>query len=203
MKYYSGVDLGGTNTKIGLCNEEGKILLSSSIKTDSIHGVEDTLERIWLEIQKQLTEEKLTKEDLSGIGIGIPGPVKNQSIVGFFANFPWEKNMNLKEKMETLTGIRTLVDNDVNVIAQGEAIFGAAKGHKSSITVALGTGIGGGIFVDGRLISGMTGAGGEIGHMKLVPDGKLCGCGQKGCFEAYASATGMIREALSLSLIHI
>lgn len=91
MKYYSGVDLGGTNTKIGLCNEEGKILLSSSIKTDSIHGVEDTLERIWLEIQKQLTEEKLTKEDLSGIGIGIPGPVKNQSIVGFFANFPWEK----------------------------------------------------------------------------------------------------------------
>ncbi|AVQ20742.1 glucokinase [Fusobacterium necrophorum subsp. funduliforme] len=197
MKYYSGVDLGGTNTKIGLCNEEGKILHSSSIKTDSIHGVEDTLERIWLEIQKQLTEEKLTKEDLSGIGIGIPGPVKNQSIVGFFANFPWEKNMNLKEKMETLTGIRTLVDNDVNVIAQGEAIFGAAKGHKSSITVALGTGIGGGIFVDGRLISGMTGAGGEIGHMKLVPDGKLCGCGQKGCFEAYASATGMIREALS------
>lgn len=197
MKYYSGVDLGGTNTKIGLCNEEGKILHSSSIKTDSIHGVEDTLERIWLEIQKQLTEEKLTKEDLSGIGIGIPGPVKNQSIVGFFANFPWEKNMNLKEKMETLTGIRTLVDNDVNVIAQGEAIFGAAKGHKSSITVVLGTGIGGGIFVDGRLISGMTGAGGEIGHMKLVPDGKLCGCGQKGCFEAYASATGMIREALS------
>lgn len=197
MKYYSGVDLGGTNTKIGLCNEEGKILHSSSIKTDSIHGVEDTLERIWLEIQKQLTEEKLTKEDLSGIGIGIPGPVKNQSIVGFFANFSWEKNMNLKEKMETLTGIRTLVDNDVNVIAQREAIFGAAKGHKSSITVALGTGIGGGIFVDGRLISGMTGAGGEIGHMKLVPDGKLCGCGQKGCFEAYASATGMIREALS------
>ncbi|AYV92412.1 glucokinase [Fusobacterium necrophorum subsp. funduliforme] len=197
MKYYSGVDLGGTNTKIGLCNEEGKILHSSSIKTDSIHGVEDTLERIWLEIQKQLTEKKLKKEDLSGIGIGIPGPVKNQSIVGFFANFPWEKNMNLKEKMETLTGIRTLVDNDVNVIAQGEAIFGAAKGHNSSITVALGTGIGGGIFVDGRLISGMTGAGGEIGHMKLVPDGKLCGCGQKGCFEAYASATGMIREALS------
>ncbi|MDY2573069.1 MAG: ROK family protein [Fusobacterium necrophorum] len=197
MKYYSGVDLGGTNTKIGLCNEEGKILLSSSIKTDSIYGVETTLKRIWLEIQKQLTEKKLEKEDLSGIGIGIPGPVKNQSIVGFFANFPWEKNMNLKEKMETLTGVKTLVDNDVNVIAQGEAIFGAAKGHKSSITVALGTGIGGGIFIDGSLISGMTGAGGEIGHMKLVPGGKLCGCGQKGCFEAYASATGMIREALS------
>src|SRR3712207_6818156 len=99
--------------------------------------------------------------------------------------------------MQKISGIDTKLDNDVNVIAQGEAIFGAAKGHKSSITVALGTGIGGGIFIDGKLISGMTGAGGEIGHMKVVPDGKLCGCGQKGCFEAYASATGMIREALS------
>lgn len=197
MKYYSGVDLGGTNTKIGLCNEEGKILLSSSIKTDSIHGVENTLQRIWTEIQNQLRKMDIKKENLFGIGVGIPGPVKSQSIVGFFANFPWEKNMNLKEKMEVLTGIETLVDNDVNVIAQGEAIFGAARGHKSSITVALGTGIGGGIFIDGKLISGMSGAGGEIGHMKVVLDGKLCGCGQKGCFEAYASATGMIREALS------
>lgn len=202
MKYYAGVDLGGTNTKIGLCNEEGRILESSSIKTDSIRGVEDTLHRIWKEIERQLSQLGIQKEALSGIGIGIPGPVKNQSIVGFFANFPWEKNLNLKEKMETLTGVPTLLDNDVNVIAQGEAIFGAAKGHSSSITVALGTGIGGGIFVGGKLISGMSGAGGEIGHMKLVADGKLCGCGQKGCFEAYASATGMIREAISRLQVH-
>lgn len=202
MRYYAGVDLGGTNTKIGLCNEEGKILHSSSIKTDSIKGVEDTLLRIWMEIEKLLLHENIRKEELKGIGIGIPGPVKEQSIVGFFANFPWEKNMNLQAKMELLTGIPTKLDNDVNVIAQGEAIFGAAKGHKSSVTVALGTGIGGGIFIDGKLISGMTGAGGEIGHMKLVPDGKLCGCGQKGCFEAYASATGMIREALSRMYVH-
>lgn len=197
MKYYAGVDLGGTNTKIGICDAEGKIVSSSSIKTDSIRGVEDTLFRIWTEIQRQVLEQKIEKEDLQGIGIGIPGPVKNQSIVGFFANFPWEKNINLQEKMEKISGVTTKLDNDVNVIAQGEAIFGAAKGHRSSITVALGTGIGGGIFIDGKLISGMTGAGGEIGHMKLVPDGKLCGCGQKGCFESYASATGMVREALS------
>src|SRR3712207_3718725 len=104
--------------------------------------------------------------------------------------------------MQKISGIDTKLDNDVNVIAQGEAIFGAAKGHKSSITVALGTGIGGGIFIDGKLISGMTGAGGEIGHMKLIPNGKLCGCGQKGCFEAYASATGMIREAISRLQVH-
>ncbi len=197
MKYYVGVDLGGTNTKIGICDTEGKILLSSSIKTDSVRGVEDTLERIWKEIQRQGKELGICKEEILGIGIGIPGPVKAQSVVGFFANFPWEKNINLQEKMQKISGIDTKLDNDVNVIAQGEAIFGAAKGHKSSITVALGTGIGGGIFIDGKLISGMTGAGGEIGHMKLVPNGKLCGCGQKGCFEAYASATGMVREALS------
>lgn len=202
MKYYAGVDLGGTNTKIGLCDEKGNILQSSSIKTDSICGVEDTLARIWREIEKQLLQRKGKREELLGIGIGIPGPVKNQSVVGFFANFRWEKNINLKEKMEAVTGVITRLDNDVNVIAQGEAIFGAAKGHKTSITIALGTGVGAGIFVDGYLISGMSGAGGEVGHMKLVPDGKLCGCGQKGCFEAYASATGMIREAISRLQVH-
>jgi len=130
-----------------------------------------------------------------GIGIGIPGPVKEQSIVGFFANFDWEKNMNLKEKMEKLTGIETRIENDANIIAQGEAIFGAAKGKKSSITIAIGTGIGGGIFYNGNLISGMSGVGGEIGHMKVVKDGKTCGCGQNGCFEAYASASSLVKEA--------
>ena len=103
MKYYAGVDLGGTNTKIGICDAEGKIVSSSSIKTDSIRGVEDTLFRIWTEIQRQVLEQKIEKEDLQGIGIGIPGPVKNQSVVGFFANFPWEKNINLQEKMEKIS----------------------------------------------------------------------------------------------------
>lgn len=202
MKYYTGIDLGGTNTKIGLCDDNGNILQFSSIKTDSIRGVEDTLTRIWREVEKQALQQGIRKEEISGIGIGFPGAVREQSTLVFFANFPWEKNINLKEKMEALTGITTRLDNDVNVIAQGEAIFGAAKGHKTSITVALGTGVGGGIFINGTLISGVSGAGGEVGHMKLVKDGKLCGCGQKGCFEAYASATGMVREALSRLQVH-
>ncbi len=244
MNYYAGVDLGGTNTKIGILNREGDILKSRIIKTLSAEGVDNTLERIWKTIQELAQEldiniknikgiregdilksriiktlsaegvdntleriwktiQELAQEldinikNIKGIGLGIPGPVLEQSIVAFFANFPWERNINIKEKLEKLTGIETKLDNDANIIALGEAKYGAAKGSKSSVTVALGTGIGGGIYIDGKLVSGAKGAGGEVGHMKIVKDGKLCGCGQRGCFEAYVSATGLIREAVS------
>lgn len=197
MNYYAGVDLGGTNTKIGILNREGDILKSRIIKTLSAEGVDNTLERIWKTIQELAQELDLNIENIKGIGLGIPGPVLEQSIVAFFANFPWERNINIKEKLEKLTGIETKLDNDANIIALGEAKYGAARGSKSSVTVALGTGIGGGIYIDGKLVSGAKGAGGEVGHMKIVKDGKLCGCGQRGCFEAYVSATGLIREAVS------
>lgn len=197
MDYYVGIDLGGTNTKIGLLNIEGDILKSSIIKTLSSEGVDKTMERIWSVIQELAKETDVNIENVKGIGMGIPGPVEDQSIVAFFANFPWGTNVNVKEKLEKITGIETKLDNDANIIALGEAKYGAAKGSKSSVTVALGTGIGGGIYVNGMLISGFKGAGGEIGHMKIVKDGRVCGCGQKGCFEAYASATGLIREAVS------
>ena len=197
MNYYAGVDLGGTNTKIGILNREGDILKSRIIKTLSVEGVDNTLERIWKTIQELAQELDLNIENIKGIGLGIPAPVLEQSIVAFFANFPWERNINIKEKLEKLTGIETKLDNDANIIALGEAKYGAAKGSKSSVTVALGTGIGGGIYIDGKLVSGAKGAGGEVGHMKIVKDGKLCGCGQRGCFEAYVSATGLIREAVS------
>lgn len=197
MNYYAGVDLGGTNTKIGILNREGDILKSRIIKTLSAEGVDNTLERIWKIIQELAQELDINIKNIKGIGLGIPGPVLEQSIVAFFANFPWERNINIKEKLEKLTGIETKLDNDANIIALGEAKYGAAKGSKSSVTVALGTGIGGGIYIDGKLVSGAKGAGGEVGHMKIVKDGKLCGCGQRGCFEAYVSATGLIREAVS------
>lgn len=197
MNYYAGVDLGGTNTKIGILNREGDILKSRIIKTLSAEGVDNTLERIWKTIQELAQELDINIANIKGIGLGIPGPVLEQSIVAFFANFPWERNINIKEKLEKLTGIETKLDNDANIIALGEAKYGAAKGSKSSVTVALGTGIGGGIYIDGKLVSGAKGAGGEVGHMKIVKDGKLCGCGQRGCFEAYVSATGLIREAVS------
>lgn len=197
MEYFVGIDIGGTNSKIGILNAGGDILKSTSIKTESIEGVEFTLNKIWATVLKLADELGITKDLIKGIGMGIPGPVIDQKKVGFFANFPWEKNINISEKMEKISGIKTRLDNDVNVIALGETLYGAGKGYSKSVTIALGTGVGGGIFVDGKLISGATGAGGEIGHMKLEKDGKLCGCGQKGCFETYASATGVIRETLS------
>ncbi len=202
MNYYVGIDLGGTNTKIGILNNDGEIFKSTVIKTLSSEGAERTLTRIWEAAKKLADELNVDTKKIKGIGIGIPGPVINQSVVAFFANFPWGENVDIKSMMEKISGIETKLDNDVNIIALGEAKYGAAKGSKTSVTVALGTGIGGGIYIDGKLISGFMGAGGEIGHMKLVKDGKLCGCGQKGCFEAYASATGLIREAISRLLVN-
>lgn len=202
MHYYVGIDLGGTNTKIGILDIEGNIYESTSIKTLSANGAEKTLQRIWDSVKELAQKGNINLGNIKGIGIGIPGPVINQSIVAFFANFPWGENVNIKAMMEKISGIETKLDNDVNIIALGEAKFGAAKGSRASVTIALGTGIGGGIYIDGRLISGFNGAGGEVGHMKLVKDGRLCGCGQKGCFEAYASATGLIREATSRLLVN-
>ncbi len=199
MKYVAGVDLGGTNTKIGIVDSEGHIVESTSIKTDSMRGIEDTFTRVWRSIEELAGKNNVKVE---GIGIGIPGPVVDRSVVTFFANFPWEAGTDCSQLMERISGLPTKLDNDVNVIALGEARFGAGRGYRSSVTIALGTGVGGGIYVDGNLISGMTGAGGEIGHMKLVKDGKLCGCGQRGCFEAYTSATGIIREATSRLLVN-
>lgn len=197
MKYIAGVDIGGTNTKIGIVSSEGRIVAKESIKTLSMEGVESTLKRIWASIKGLLEKNEINYEDLLGVGMGIPGPVREQEIVGFFANFPWEKNLNIAKLFRNISGKETKLENDVNVIALGEARHGAGRGTKTSVTIALGTGIGGGIYIDGKIISGFNGAGGEVGHMKLVKDGKLCGCGQKGCFEAYASATGIEREAIS------
>ena len=134
MNYYAGVDLGGTNTKIGILNREGDILKSRIIKTLSAEGVDNTLERIWKTIQELAQELDINIENIKGIGLGIPGPVLEQSIVAFFANFPWERNINIKEKLEKITGIETKLDNDVNIIALGEAKYGAARGSKSSVT---------------------------------------------------------------------
>ena len=197
MKYIAGVDIGGTNTKIGIVSSEGRIVAKESIKTLSMEGVESTLKRIWASIKGLLEKNEINYEDLLGVGMGIPGPVREQEIVGFFANFPWEKNLNIAKLFRNISGKETKLENDVNVIALGEARHGAGRGAKTSVTIALGTGIGGGIYIDRKIISGFNGAGGEVGHMKLVKDGKLCGCGQKGCFEAYASATGIEREAIS------
>lgn len=198
QKYIIGVDLGGTNIKVGLVKaEDGEILNSFSIKTESEKGSSDTFDRIASFIEEIIKKENLTKEDILGLGMGIPGPVINNEIVSFFANFPWENNLNVAEELKKRTGLKVKLDNDVNVITLGEAWTGAAQGYKNVLGVALGTGIGGGLVINGHLFGGTSGGAGEIGHIKVEENGKLCGCGQKGCWEAYASATGLEREAVS------
>lgn len=127
MKYTVGVDIGGTNTKIGIVDEEGKIIQKEIIKTLSIEGVENTLKRIWDKIKELLEKSKIDFNEVLGVGMGIPGPVKNKEVVGFFANFPWEKDINIAKLFKEISGKETKLENDVNVIALGEAKYGADR----------------------------------------------------------------------------
>lgn len=197
MKYYAGIDLGGTNTKIGLVDEDGNIIFTTIVKTDSMEGFEKTIQRLSKILLQQVKSFGLNFDDVQSVGVGVPGPVLNSRVVKFWANFPWKNGVDLALEFEKNLGKPVKADNDVNVITLGEMWKGSAQGYKNVLGLAIGTGIGGGIIVDGKLVSGENGAGGEVGHIKVERDGKLCGCGQKGCWEAYASATGLIREAQS------
>ena len=197
MKYYAGIDLGGTNTKIGLVDEDGNIIFTTIVKTDSMEGFEKTIQRLSKILLQQVKSFDLNFDDVQSVGVGVPGPVLNSRVVKFWANFPWKNGVDLALEFEKNLGKPVKADNDVNVITLGEMWKGSAQGYKNVLGLAIGTGIGGGIIVDGKLVSGENGAGGEVGPIKVERDGKLCGCGQKGCWEAYASATGLIREAQS------
>ena len=197
MKYYAGIDLGGTNTKIGLVDEDGNIIFTTIVKTDSMEGFEKTIQRLSKILLQQVKSFDLNFDDVQSVGVGVPGPVLNSRVVKFWANFPWKNGVDLALEFEKNLGKPVKADNDVNVITLGEMWKGSAQGYKNVLGLAIGTGIGGGIIVDGKLVSGENGAGGEVGHIKVERDGKLCGCGQKGCWEAYASAPGLIREAQS------
>lgn len=197
MNYYVGIDLGGTNTKIGLLDEDGNILFSTIVKTESEQGFEKTIERLSNILKIQVSNLNISFKNVAGVGLGVPGPVANGRIIKFWANFPWPVNVDLAAEFEKHLGVPVKVDNDVNVITLGEMWKGGGRGYKNVLGLAIGTGIGGGVVVNGKLVSGKNGAGGEVGHIKVERDGKLCGCGQEGCWEAYASATGLVREAKS------
>ena len=197
MNYYVGMDLGGTNTKIGLVDEAGNIIFTTIVKTDSKDGMEKTVERLSNILIEQIKGSNIDYNDVKGVGMGVPGPVANERIVKFWANFPWPREVDLAAEFEKNLNRKVKVDNDVNVITLGEMWKGGAQGYRNVLGLAIGTGIGGGVIADGKLVSGKNGAGGEVGHIKVKKEGKLCGCGQNGCWEAYASATGLVREANS------
>lgn len=194
MAYFVGIDIGGTNVEIGILNAQGDILGKESIKTESKKGAEDTFNRIWNKAKELAERLKVKIEEIEAIGLGIPGPVVNNSVVKIAANFSWNNDFPAKELMEKITGKSVKVGNDVKVIALGETLFGAGKGYKNSITIPIGTGIAAGIIIDGKILEGAGGAAGEFGHVVVNKDGYKCGCGLTGCLETYCSATGIVRE---------
>ena len=196
MKNIFGVDLGGTTVKMGLFDENGEVLEKWEIITRKEEGGKNILPDIAASIKKKMAEKSIAKEDVIGVGIGVPGPVDGKGVVYKCVNLGWGV-FSVKDTLtELLDGIHVEAGNDANVAALGEMWKGGGQGHANMVAVTLGTGVGGGIIIDGKILTGCTGAGGEIGHIHVNDDETdTCGCGNKGCLEQYGSATGVNRLA--------
>ena len=197
MKEYAfGIDLGGTTAKIGLFKTTGELLEKWEVPTDTSNAGEHILKNLAAAVQGKMQEKGLAAEQVEGVGVGVPGPVLDSRIVPIVcANLGgWgERNVSI-QLSGLLDGIKVLVGNDANVAALGEIWMGCAKGCRSAVMVTLGTGVGGGVIVNGRITEGAHGAGGEIGHITVNPhETAVCGCGKHGCLEQYSSATGVVR----------
>ena len=191
-KYAFGVDIGGTTCKIGFFETTGKMIDKWEIKTNTENNGESILSDVAKAVDNKLAQEAISKDDVQGIGIGVPGPVDSLGIVHRCVNLGWGV-VNVAEELESLTGLKVKVGNDANVAALGEMWQGGAKGCKDVIMVTLGTGVGGGIIINGKIVTGSNGAGGEIGHIHVTDSvDKPCNCGNTGCLEQVASATGVV-----------
>ena len=201
MRYCMGVDVGGTSVKLGLFEIEGKLLDKWEIPTRKENHGEQILPDVAASILGKLEEKKIRREDVAGVGMGIPAPVDSEGVVQQTANVGWGYKEVTRELSELLDGMRVEAGNDANVAAMGEMWLGAGRGEKNVVMVTLGTGVGGGVIVNGHMIVGHHGAGGEIGHICVNREEEdACGCGLHGCLEQYASATGiakLARKALS------
>ena len=197
MKEYAfGIDLGGTTAKIGLFTTSGALLEKWEVATDTSNAGEYILENLAAAVLGKMKEKSIQPEQVEGVGIGVPGPVLDSSIVPIVcANLGGWGERNVSAQLSgLLDGLKVLVGNDANVAALGEIWMGAAKGAKNAVMVTLGTGVGGGVVVNGKVIDGVHGAGGEIGHITVNRhETAVCGCGKRGCLEQYSSATGVVR----------
>ena len=191
MRYGFGVDLGGTTVKLAYFNEQGELLHKWEIPTDTSDGGSRILPDIAAAIDGYLQAQQIQKDSILGIGIGVPGPVSGKGVVNKCVNLGWDV-FNIADELSRLTGLRVKAGNDANVAALGEYWKGGGAGCENMIMATLGTGVGGGIVIDGRVLHGTHGAGGEIGHTVLNRDEtERCGCGKQGCAEQYCSATGL------------
>lgn len=190
-----GIDIGGTAVKVGLFDTEGHLLHKWDFATRKTGQGKDILKDTSEFILTKMDELKLNKEEVLGVGVGIPGPVKDNGDVLELANLGMGY-FNIEDEMREHTGLRIKAGNDANVAALGELWMGGGKGYHNMVLTTLGTGVGGGIIINGTVIAGSNGAGGEIGHILVNEEETLtCGCGKKGCLEQYASATGVVRVA--------
>ena len=193
-KYCFGIDVGGTTVKCGLFEESGTLIEKWEIPTRAENGGENVLPDIAATVMSKMAVKKLTKDDVIGVGVGIPGPVM-RGVVPVAVNLHWGEK-NVEYELGNLLDMKVRAGNDANVAALGEQWKGGGEGKDSVIMITLGTGVGGGIIVDGKIVEGAHGAGGEIGHMHVedsITD--PCGCGNCGCLEQVASATGIVRLA--------
>lgn len=194
-KYVFAVDLGGTTVKMGLFDVDGNVLEKWEIVTRKENGGEKILPDIAESILAKMQEKSITKDDVLGIGIGVPGPVDSKGTIYKAANLGWGV-FNVSETLGKLTSLPVKTGNDANVAALGEMWKGGGQGYNSIVAVTLGTGVGGGVIIEGKLVAGSTGAGGEIGHIHVEDNETIsCGCGNCGCLEQYTSATGITRLA--------
>ena len=194
-KYYIGIDLGGTYIKGGIVNEKGEILVCDKTPTEVEKGDKGVAANIAKLANTLLEAKGLNINDVEGLGIGSPGMIDSAAgNVVYANNLGWENFRICDELSRLLGGIKVKIGNDANVAALGEVKFGAARNYNSAVMITLGTGVGGGVVIDGKLVEGNMGAGAELGHIVIVKGGEQCSCGRKGCFEAYSSATALIRD---------
>lgn len=195
-KYSFGVDVGGTTIKMGLFDTEGNVLDKWEIKTRTENGGVNVLPDVADAVKGKMQEKSIAQEDVVGVGIGVPGPVDAKGVVYKCVNLGWGV-LNINEELSRLLdGMPVKGGNDANVAALGEMWKGGGQGFESIVVVTLGTGVGGGIIMDGEILTGARGAAGEIGHIHVNDEEtEVCGCGNKGCLEQYTSATGIVRLA--------
>ena len=196
-KYRIGVDVGGTNVKLALVDLNGKIVYSNTTPTRADLGYEHSITNIQNAIEELMKETNTNKETIEAIGFGFPGQIDyKEGVVRLLPNMPGWVEVPVAKIMQDKFGIQTKLDNDVRVATLGELKYGAGKGCQNLVCITVGTGIGSGLVFNGKLIRGANNAAGEIGHIKLsMHDGPICGCGDYGCFEAYASGPAIVAEA--------
>ncbi len=192
--YRLGIDLGGTNIVVGVVDENFKIIATAKRKTKCPRPAEEIVEDMAAAALEAIKNANLTVSDIEAAGVGTPGSIDAENGIVTFSNNLDFYDLALAEMLKEKTGLDFYLENDANAAAYGEFVAGAGKGTKDFIMITLGTGVGGGVIIDGKIRSGFNAAGGELGHTVIAMNGEMCTCGRQGCWEAYASATALIRQ---------